>query len=166
MAIVSGDLKFYLSGGGTNNNPDLSLGGVISSVQAGTNLFDNINSTESAAGDTEYRALFVKNTNATDTAFGAKVWIFANTPSTYTAVQIAVADEGVANTIETITNESTAPSGPTFANAEDEANALTLDDLEPGEAFGIWIKRTVTAGAPAFANDTQANATCLACHLA
>jgi hypothetical protein len=31
---------------------------------------------------------------------------------------------------------------------------LTIGDLAPGEAHGIWVKRTVSATTVAFANDT------------
>ncbi len=154
MAIVATDLKFYLSGGGSNTDPDAALGGAISTAQASSNLLDDIGTAEAAAGESEYRALFVKNTNATDTAYATKIWIASNTIATSTALQIALADEGVANTIETVANEGTAPTGPTFDDAEDEANALTIGDLAPGEAHGIWIKRTVSATTVAFANDT------------
>jgi hypothetical protein len=140
MAIVASDLKFYLSGGGSNSDPAAALGGAISSTQVGSNLFDDISTAEAAAGDTEYRAIFVKNTNATDTAYSALFWIAANTIATSTGMQVALADEGVANTIETIANESTAPTGPTFDDAEDLANALAIGNLAPGEAHGLWIQ--------------------------
>lgn len=153
MAIVATDLKFYLSGGGSNTDPSAALGGAISSSQVGSNLFDDIGTAEAAAGESEYRAYFVKNTNATDTAYAVKVWIAANTPATSTHLQIALADEGVANTVETIADEGTAPTGPAFDDAEDESNALTIGNLEPGQAHGIWLKRTVTATTVAFAND-------------
>jgi hypothetical protein len=154
MAIVATDLKFYLSGGGSNTDPAASLGGAISTSQVGSNLIDDIGTAEAATGDTEYRAFFVKNTNATDTAYACKIWIASNTVATATSLQIAVCDEGVANTIETVGNESTAPTGPTFDDAEDEANALTIGDLAAGEAFGIWVKRVVTSTTTAFPNDT------------
>lgn len=154
MAVVAADLKLYLSGGGSNADPDLALGGAISSTQAGTDLFDAVASGEASAGDTEYRAVFLKNTNATDTWYAGKIWISSNTPSSSTAVQLALADEGVANTIETVAGEGSAPSGPSFDDAEDYANALTIGNLGPGEAHGIWIKRAVSASAPAYANDT------------
>ena len=154
MAIVSTDLKFYLSGGGSNVDPDASLGGAISTAQVGSNLFDDIGVSEAAAGESEYRAYFVKNTNATDTAYGVKVWIASNTLSTDTTLQIALADEGVANTIETVANEGTAPTGPTFDLAEDFDNALTIGNLTAGQAHGIWVRRTVAATTTAFENDT------------
>ena len=154
MAIVATDLKYYLSGGAANADPTAALGGAMSSVQAASNFLDDIGTAEAAAGDTEYRAFFVKNTNATDTAYAVKVWIASNTPATSTSVQIALADEGVANTVETIANEGTAPTGPVFDDAEDEANALSIGNLTPGQAHGVWIKRTVVATSTAFANDT------------
>jgi hypothetical protein len=154
MAIVATNIKYYLSGGGSNADPDAALGGAISSSQASSNLIDDIGTAEAAAGESEYRAFFVKNTNVTDTAYAVKVWIASNTPATSTSVQIALADEGVANTVETIANEGTAPTGPVFDDAEDEANALSIGNLAPGEAHGVWIKRTVVATSTAFANDT------------
>ena len=162
MAIVATDLKFFLSGGASNASPAASLGGVISSNQVGSNLFDDISTAEAAAGDTEYRCCYVKNTNATDTAYATKVWIASNTTASSTSVQIALATEGVANTVETIANEGTAPTGassspldpPVFDDAEDETNALTIGNLAPGAAQAVWIKRVVTATTVAFANDT------------
>lgn len=157
MAIAGTDLKYYLSGGsvgGSNTNPDLSLGGVITATLAGTNIMDNISSAEATAGESEYRLVFVKNTNATDTAFSVKFWIQSNTPSSATEVQVALCDEGASATTEIVTDENTAPTGPTFDIAEDEANALSLGDLAAGAYYGVWIKRTVTAGAAAYANDT------------
>lgn len=154
MAIAASDLLWYLSGGAANSDPAAALGGAISSSQCGSNLLDDIGTAEAAAGDTEYRAFFVKNTSATDTAYAVKVWIAANTEATTTALQIALADEGVANTIETVGNESTAPTGPTFDDAEDFANALSIGNLTPGQAHGVWVKRVVTATTAAFPNDT------------
>ena len=154
MTIAATDMKFYLSGGAANADPDLALGGAISSVQVGSSFFDDIGVSEAASGESEYRALFVKNTSATDTAYAVKVWIASNTEATSTALQIALADEGVANTIETIANEGTAPTGPTFDDAEDYANALSIGNLTAGQAHGVWVKRTVTATTAAYPNDT------------
>ena len=154
MPVASTDIKMYLSGGAGNTNPNLSLGGIISTTQFGTNIFDNVSSSEALAGRTEYRGVYVKNTSATDTLYAAVIYIETNTPATGTAVQIAVADEGVSATMETVATETTAPTGPVFDDAEDEANALSLGDLAPGAYYGVWIKRVVTAAASAYANDT------------
>ena len=154
MAVANTEIKIYLSGGGSNTDPNLSLGGAISTTEWGSNIFDNVDSTEASTGDNEYRCVYVKNTNATDTLYDAIVWISVNTPSSYSEVQIALADEGVGATAETVVNESTAPTGPSFSEAASSTTALSLGDLAPGAYYGVWIRRTITANAPAFANDT------------
>ncbi len=150
MPIVTADIKIYLSGGAANADPNAALGGLISSVELVDNtlhnLFDKVTGAEALVGDTEYRAIFIKNTHATLTFEGAKVFINSNTPSTDTSIQIALADEAIGvDTIETIANESTAPSGPVFSLADGMANALSIGDLDPGEMKAIWVKWIVGA---------------------
>lgn len=157
MALAGTDLKFYISGGATgggNTDPDLGLGGTITSTLAGTDLFDNITSTEATSGEDEYRLIFVKNTNNADTAYSVKVWIQSNTPSPFTTAYVALCDEGANADTELVANENTAPVGPSFVTAENEAAALSLGDLAPTEYYGVWVKRNVGAGATAYANDT------------
>lgn len=160
MPIVSSDIKFILSGGAANTDPNAALGGDISTDGSGVittdvvnNLWDNVSGAESAAGDIEYRAIFVKNTHGSITLTGAKVWISSNTTSADDTVAIALADEGIADSIETIPDESTAPTGPTFSSPSSFGAGLSLGDLADGEAFGVWIRRTVTAEAAAANNN-------------
>lgn len=154
MAIVAGDIKKYLSGGAANADPNAALGGAISSVEIVddtlSNLFDTVTAAETSAGDIEYRAFFVKNTHATLTYEDVVVYISSNTTSPDTTVAIAIADEAVGvDTIETIADESTAPSGPTFSSPSTAASGLTIGDMAPGEMKGIWVRWTVTANADA-----------------
>lgn len=153
MAILSTDIQYRLSGGASNSDPAASLGGAISSTAAGTNIFDNVSSAEASAGDTEYRCLYIRNGHATLTMQSAKVWIQSNTPSADTAVAIAIAGEGVNGTAETIANENTAPSGETFVTAVDEANAISIGNIPPGQHIAIWVRRVVNASAAAYNND-------------
>lgn len=156
MPIVAADIKKYLSGGAGNTDPNASLGGAISSTElvdnTSHNLFDNVSGAESLAGDVEYRAIFVKNTHATLTLYGAKIFISANTDSPDTEVGISVATE-VGSPIQSIANEGTAPTGQAFSLADGEANGLSLGDIDPGEIIGIWLKRTVLSSAEA-SNDS------------
>lgn len=152
MAIAATDIKKLLSGGASNADPNASLGGVISSTEIVDNTINNLfayaPASESEAGSAKYRAFFIKNTHATLTAIDVKIYISSNTPSADTEVKIALADEAVGtDTIETIVNEDTAPSGPTFVTADGIGNALTVGDVAPGEMKGIWVKWTITAGA-------------------
>jgi len=156
MAIEATDLDFHLSGGSGNSDPNAALGGAISTTQIGTgvhNLFDQVGSAESSAGDTEYRCFYVKNAHGTLTLQAAKIWITSNTPSTSTAVQIALGTSAVNGTEQTISDESTAPTGVSWSTAADEANALSIGDIPAGEHKAIWVERVVTAGAGAYDDD-------------
>jgi len=156
MAISAVDLKFFLSGGAVNSDPNASLGGAISSTQITdntlNNLFDKVTGDESSAGDTEYRAFYVKNDHATLTLENAYVWIQTNTPGN-DSVQIGK-ESASGSPIQSVANESTAPSGISFSDAASKGAGLALGDLAPGVVYGIWIKRVVPSSCPAYDNDS------------
>ena len=54
MPVTNTDVKIRLSGGAANSDPLLSLGGAMSSVEASTNVLDDVSPDEATAGDTEY----------------------------------------------------------------------------------------------------------------
>src|SRR4051812_35557073 len=90
MAIVASDLKFRLSGGSSNTDPNASIGGVKSSTDAASTIFDDVSSAEAAAGENEYRCIYVHNNHGSLTALAAKIWIQSNTPSADTTVALAL----------------------------------------------------------------------------
>lgn len=152
MPIASTDIVYRLSGGSTNADPMLSLGGAISANAVTTNtLFDDISSSEAIAGDTEYRCIYVRNSHATLTLLAARIFIQANTAGS--RVSIALDGVGKNGTAETVANESTAPVGEVFSQPSDYATGLALGDLAPGEFFPVWVRRIIPAGA-AGATDT------------
>lgn len=153
MPIISTDIKYRLSGGGSNTDPALSLGGAKSSTDAPSGLLDTVTSGEAATGDTEYRAIYVHNAHATLTLEAAKLWIQANTPSADTTLEVGLGTSAVNATEQTVANEGVAPSGVTFVAAADEAGAISLGDIPAGQHRAVWIKRIVSAGAAA-SNDT------------
>lgn len=158
MPITSTDLKFHLSGGAANSDPNAALGGAISTTQivdaTVANLFDNVGSAESAAGDTEYRCFYVKNTHATLTLQAAKVYIQTNTPSADTSAEIGLGTSAVNGTEQTVANESTAPSAVTFSTAAGSGNALSIGNIPAGQHKAIWLKRIVNAAAAAYNSDS------------
>lgn len=159
MPIVAGDIEYRLSGGAANSDPAASLGGAKSSVEiTNNNFFDDVSGAESAAGDIEYRGFYVQNNYAGSPSLdlqNARIWVQVNTPSGDTTVEIALAAEGPNATMETIGNENTAPVGSpmTFSAPANYAAGLNLGTLAPGQFYGVWIRRTVNAGAAAF-NDS------------
>ena len=151
MAIVSTDIQYRLSGGSSNSNPAASLGGVKSSTAA-SNYFDDVSSAEASAGDTEYRCVYVHNNHGTLSLIGAKVFIQTNTPSSDTDVAIGLGSSAINGTEQTVTDESTAPTGVSFSAPTTFAGGLAIGDLAAGAHKAVWVRRTVNAGAAAYAD--------------
>ena len=151
MAIVSTDIQYRLSGGASNSDPALSLGGVKSSTAA-SNYFDDVSSAEASAGDTEYRCVYVHNNHGTLSLIGAKVFIQTNTPSSDTDVAIGLGSSAINGTEQTVAGESTAPTGVSFSAPTTFAGGLAIGDLAAGAHKAVWVRRTVNAGAAAYAD--------------
>lgn len=153
MAIAASDLEFYLSGGGSNSNPNAALGGVISSSAitnaSDNNLFDDVTGDEADSGDTEYRCIYLKNNHGSITLQNSKIWISSNTTSSDDTLDIALAGEGLNSSAETIANENTAPSGESFSAPANKGAGLSVGNVPNGQFYGIWVRRTVSASASA-----------------
>lgn len=167
MAIVASDIVFRLSvvtasaGDTTASTPAASLGDQVSTSAITTatlnNLWDDVSGAEAAAGDIEYRCIFILNNHATLTLLGSNVYITSQTSGGGTITigldTTAISAKGSASAqAVTIANESTAPSGVTFSSPT-SGSPLTIGDLAPGQVKGIWLKRDVTAGASALNPD-------------
>jgi len=159
VAITATDIKWPLSGGSANTNPNASLGGVASSteiVDATTdNLWDDVSGSEATAGDVEYRGFYIRNGHGTLTLSDARIYISALTSSPGTEFDLGLAAEAVNVDMATIANENTAPAGVTFTRPTDYTGGLQLNGstgLAPGARKGVWLRRTVTAGAGAAAD--------------
>lgn len=159
MAITTSDLLFRLSGGSGNSDPNASLGGVMSTSTTVTdntthNLFDVVSGSESLAGDTEYRGIYLLNNHGSLTAQNTAIYISSNTTSSDTSLDIALAGEGLNATIETVANENTAPSGETFSAPSTYGTGLSMGNIPAGQRYGFWFRRTVGAAATAVNDDT------------
>ena len=156
MAIAETDLVWRLSGGATNTDPAAALGGAMSTAAGGiitktktfNSIFDDISGAEAAAGDVEYRCIYIHNEHATLSLTSAKVWIETNTANAKDMIDIGLDLSGKDGTADTIADESTAPDpAVTFGHAcTSYATGLALGDLAAGEGYAIWIRRTITAG--------------------
>ncbi len=160
MPIISTDIEYRLSGGAGNASPLASLGGAKSATEAGAGLFDNVDSVEAAAGDVEYRCYYVHNAHATLTMLSAKAWLQVNTPSGDTVLAIGVGTSAVNGVEQTVVGEGNAPAGITFVAGADEAGSVALGDIPPGQHRAVWLRRTVTAAAAAFADSATLRAKC------
>lgn len=153
MPIIASEIQYRLSGGAANADPMLSLGGIISATAAPAGLFDTIVGAESAAGDVEYRCIYVRNGNATLAMQTAALFIQANTASADTQVAVGLGTSAVNVAEQTIANESTAPVGVTFSEPTTLAAGIALGSIPAGQFRAVWLRRTINVAAAA-SNDT------------
>jgi hypothetical protein len=157
MSIIAANFSRRLSGGAANADGNLSIGGVKSSEAMSATvdaLFDPVSAAQATAGLIEYRCIYLHNANATDTMTSARVWIDTNTPLVGTTLEIGIGAAAIDATETAIANEATAPAGVTFSAPSTAATGLAVGTLTPGQHKALWLKRIVTAGSGASANDT------------
>ncbi|WP_428323653.1 hypothetical protein [Nitrosopumilus sp.] len=156
MAIAASDINLRISGGASVTDPNLALGGAMSTVAGGiitsdtlNNDMDDITSSEASAGITIYHGYYYENNHGSLTYIGPKFYIASQTSSGDTSVEVAIADEAKNTAIETIADEETAPSGPAFSTPANFAAGIALGDLEASDYRGIWVKYIVGSSAAA-----------------
>ena len=164
MAIVSTDIKFWLTGvvvvDNPQTDPNASLGGSRSSTEMVTaqlnNLFDDISGAEASAGDTEYRGIIIQNKHASLTLYNAKAFLSVQpngSRATKESIQIATATVWEGDCIGTIATENDAPNGASaFSAPATYATGLALGDIVPDGEIGLWFKRVVPASTEASAS--------------
>lgn len=135
---------------GTDQNDSITIANIANEI------FDDISKAESAAGDTEYRGLYIHNVHGVDTAFDVRIWLKQDSsgPDAVTMAKdlAGVGDGASTGVMDTIANESTAPSPTlTFTAPSTQATGITLTDLAPAQSHGFWLRRIVPS-----ANTTSA----------
>lgn len=161
MPITASDIQYRLStlNGSAGNTqpgtPAASLGKyasttALSSTPLGA-LFDDITGDQAAAGEVDYRCVFVHNAHATLTLIGPVVWVTSQT-SGGSDVAISV-DTTAASAVgsasaqaKQVADEHTAPASQTFSTPTSKGTGLAIGDLAPGQVRGIWFRRTTPAG--------------------
>lgn len=149
-SVTASDIKFYHSGGASNNQGTADLGGAISAVEipSGTanNLWDDVTNAERVAGDTEYRCIYIKNTSAGGTWKTPVVWIDSQETKGTAAIALDSAAVG-ATAASSSADENTAPASPAvnWGTLTSKAAGTAIADIGPGGYKAIWIKRQVTA---------------------
>jgi len=93
--ITPNDISIVLSGGSTNRNPDLSIGGDPSQFPispAINNLFDNISESTRLQGMTDYRCIYIVNNSLQYSLFNIETFIREQVPGGST-VQIGTKNQ-------------------------------------------------------------------------
>lgn len=168
-AIVTAELLFKYSApaasaGNTTAqaSPDASLGGYISTTQwaGGTpnDLFNDITGAQNAAGQVDYRCVFLHNSNASNTLQAPALWISSEVAGG-ASISLAV-DNSAASAIgaataqaDQVASTTTAPTAVgAFSAPTTFATGLALGDIPAGSCKAFWFKRTA-ANTAALSND-------------
>ena len=152
------DIKFYLSGGTNNIDPDFSVGGPISNTEIIDNilhnLFDRVITKEATEGDVEWRCFYIKNTHTLEQLKGTKIWIESGTSSEKTFISLGIGAAGINQQEILIPNENTDPAVVGFSIPLQPPAQPNIGDLGPGDFIGIWVRYTIQAGVEERSEDT------------
>ena len=168
MPLSSLDIMFYYTGDATGpSNNHLSLGGTLGSAtipnNVANNIFDDVTGDESELGDVEYRGIAVYigtvNSGGSYDAINPKIWIsgYSRAASNYDVIYFAKSTFALnSNTMGTCTDESTAPNETGLSWVQEGSPSNTIDwgsaTLQSENWVGIWLMRSVPAGASAYNN--------------
>jgi hypothetical protein len=154
MAINIANIKYYLSGGASNSDPLLSIGGAKSSVAVSAtalhNLFDAVTGDEAAAGVSRYRLVYLQNDDADASGLLAPAvlwWSTSPAAGQTIAVGLAAAGKGAAETA--VADENTAPADVSFASPTSKATGVSLPDAPyvEDDYIGVWLRVVTSVGA-------------------
>lgn len=137
MPIIQAEIKYFKSAGSN------STGGAITATEVTdatlNNLFDDITSAEADAGVTDYRKIFVKNTNASITWSSIKYWRQSATTSADDEITVGIGtaddDDG--------SNELTAWSAAAVVSVESDAADTRNVTVVGEDASGDRLTETV-----------------------
>ena len=155
MAVLNLNIKFQYSGGTTNEDPNLSLGGQISTATNRDilsnvlhNLMDEVQKSEAVTGEYEFRHFYFRNSNTFDLK-NCKLIVLADTTSIWSKLEFAKGTAVNGTVEQAIPNENTAPVGIDDDDWKipNGANPLDLGEVKSTLTASIWVRRKVEPGA-------------------
>lgn len=144
--ITAADIAIEFSGGAANANPDLSIGGARGADLDATEDLSVITGAAALTGQTDYLCLYVVNEHPV-TAVLAEAWLFDQIDGGDATYALGAATEAPGSNVAAVANRFTAPAGVAFSSPVTVDDAIALGQLDPGEQKGVWVRRTVLAGA-------------------
>lgn len=156
MTVSPSSLRYYLSGGRDNADPNASLGGERSSVLAPVGLFDPVTGDESATGDVEHRCVYFCNEDPDpDGLIDPVLWVRSNTPSLDTTMDVGLDPAGKNSEAAAVADDGEAPGGVSFSSPPHKAAGVALPGSPYGEGdyVAVWVRRTVAPHASSALTD-------------
>lgn len=142
MALSNSDITFTFSGGGTNTDPDKSLGG-DPSVQPiiGKRLFNDVSEDQTKNGVTDFRCLYVHNESNIDTLFEASILVAYTVPGDVT-VQLGFDFENERQNL-TVTNATLLSGGSMTLTYSDLSNQYDIT-VNFNASLSVWTTNLQT----------------------
>lgn len=137
-------ISTFLSGGDSNTNQALSLGGAKSTAVVPAYPFGDVPESQFKSGVFKYRLVYIQ----TDVALSSLKVYKVETPSANTTISFAWSQAASGQPETAVANESTAPSGLSFSSATDVLIGPDAGALAAGSWRGLWIKYAVDSGTP------------------
>lgn len=157
MPISPSSLRYYLSGGSGNTDPNAALGGARSTTTiVPVNLFDPVTGDQSAVGNIEYRCVYFRQEDAdVNGLIDPVLWVRVNTPSDDSSMAIGIDPAGKNGTAAIIIDDSAAPVGVSFSSPSTKLSGLFLPDAPylENDYVAFWVRRTIRAGASSASTD-------------
>lgn len=143
--ILGSDASFLVVTVTAASLPGSDQNDVITIANIANEIFDDVAKAESAAGDVEFRGLYIQNDHGVDTATDVRIWLKQDSTGPDT-IALAIADEAVNVTMEgPLANEGVVPATVTFSAPTTQGTGLVLGTLGASQFRGFWIRRTVPA---------------------
>lgn len=137
------DLKLFYSGGASNSDPSLSIGGSKSSVELVSSLnslFSDGDYIQAYLGADTFRCLYLQNNNISEAATNIAIWI-DNDKRFHSELYLGV---GVLDTVESVlANDSVPPEHIVFGLYVDSGKPLQIRSLPASSYIAIWFRRTM-----------------------
>lgn len=125
--------------------PGIFIDASVTVSPAVNKTFDNISPTQSLAGYTDYRCMYLVNTAASGSAIDVKMWV-KKQPDGADTLQIALDPAGLDGTALQLADETDSTSvlsAISWSAPTTQASGLSLGSIPPGSYRAFWIKRTV-----------------------
>ena len=153
MATSKEDVHRYYSGGASNANPQLSIGGIKSSVKIPDEtlnaVWDDTSSAEASLGDTEVRVIYFQYDGVDTFVKNVVVYLSAKAKGVDDSVEYAIDPAfGVNVVYPTRANENDPPTNVVWTNGSTRAaGRLLAAKLNKGQWVHCLLRRTISAGA-------------------
>lgn len=104
---------------------------------------ENLTDAERTAGRTTYRCIILSNLGDTDDLNDLSLWV--ENDGVQATYSLGVEELDSNGEVQSIVDETTAPSGVVFQNVMGVLNALDISVIEAGESIALWIKKEFPA---------------------